>query len=193
LVAEYQKEFANYEQELTQWEAAHKGPRSKSEKEPLPGAKPKPPICKRVLVADFTTEALARILSENPCGVLNDRDELVGWVRSMDAYCGHGKGSDRQFFLSAWSGRSYLIDRKNHADRAPIIIRKPFICVIGGISPDLLPALADKCGREDGFLQRILFTFPLDRERKEWSEAGVSQRAKQGWARVVYALLGLRS
>jgi hypothetical protein len=41
-------------------------------------------------------------LEDNPRGLFVYRDELTGWVRSMDQYKG-GKGSDRQHWLNLWS------------------------------------------------------------------------------------------
>ena len=52
----------------------------------------------RTVVGDTTAEALFSVLEENPRGVLVSRDELTGWLRSMDQYKG-GKGSDRQFLV----------------------------------------------------------------------------------------------
>src|SRR5262249_49182562 len=67
-----------------------------------PGALPEePPPLRHVFVADTTVEELANNLKDS-AKVILFRDELTGWVRSMDMY--HGRGTDRQFFMSAWSG-----------------------------------------------------------------------------------------
>ena len=42
----------------------------------------------------YATEALAPILRDNPRGVPIIRDELTGWVRSMNSYKQHG--ADRE-------------------------------------------------------------------------------------------------
>ena len=80
------------------------------------------------------------------------RDELVGWVKSMDQYRS-GRGADRQFFLSVWSRQPIKVDRKG---AKPILVSNPCLAVVGGIQPDLLPELADAAQREDGFLDRLL-------------------------------------
>lgn len=70
-----------------------------------------PPVLRRVVVGDVTTEALATILAANPRGILMARDEISSWIRGMNQYKG-GKGNDRQFYLSCWSGQTALVDRK---------------------------------------------------------------------------------
>jgi hypothetical protein len=64
------------------------------------------------VVEDTTVEALAAVLEGNPRGVLVARDELSAFVRAMDQYKDH-KGTDRQFYLSAWSNSPVTVDRKN--------------------------------------------------------------------------------
>jgi putative DNA primase/helicase len=58
--------------------------------------------------------------------------------------------------LRTWSNYPIAVDRKGRAE--PIIIPMPFVSVVGGIQPSILPELAD--GREDGFLERFLLSYP---------------------------------
>jgi Protein of unknown function (DUF3987) len=111
----------------------------------------------QLLTVDATVEALASIISSNPRGVLMERDELTGWVLSMNQYKG-GKGADRQMWLSFWNGASVVINRKGRPD--PLVLSNPFVCVTGGLTPDCLDDLVDVRGREDGFLPRILLAYP---------------------------------
>ena len=111
------------------------------------------------MVEDTTIEALAVVLEDNPRGVLLARDELSAFVRGMDQYKNH-RGSDRQFYLSAWSNSPVSVDRKNLEE--PIFLARPFVGVVGPIQPGVLPELiANRQGREgDGFLDRFLFSYP---------------------------------
>jgi hypothetical protein len=159
LAHEYEDRLAEYEQALARWEGAPKADR---------GVKPKPPPYGHVFTTDATVEALAPILRDSK-GLVLIKDELVGWVKSMDAYRG-GRGSDRQHYLSWWSRMADKVDRKGTP--VPIWIEQPCLAVVGGIQPDLLPDLADATQREDGFPDRLLFAFP-EPPRDGFVEAGV--------------------
>jgi hypothetical protein len=84
--------------------------------------RPLPPVLRRCLTTDATTEAMALLLSENPHGIALVRDELVAWTRSMNMYR-KGKGTDREFYLSAWSSSPIRIDRKMNREAGPIAFR----------------------------------------------------------------------
>jgi putative DNA primase/helicase len=144
--------------------------------------RPKPTL-KRTVVEDTTVEALAVVLEDNPRGVLLARDELSAFVRGMDQYKNH-RGSDRQFYLSAWSNSAVSVDRKNLDE--PIFLARPFVGVVGSIQPGVLPELiAHRQGREgDGFLDRFLFSYP-EPMLSRWSDEEISLEAV--WAvQVLY-------
>ncbi len=147
------------------------------------------PTMRRVIVGDVTTEALATILAHNPRGILNSRDELASWIRGMNQYKG-GKGTDRQFFLSCWSGEAAIVDRKSQAE--PVIIPFPFVNVLGGIQPDMLHELVDEKGRSDGFLDRILLSYPEPPAPELWSEQGVDPSASQYLEKLLDELFRLK-
>ncbi|GAA4824754.1 DUF3987 domain-containing protein [Algivirga pacifica] len=111
---------------------------------------PKP---QRLKVNDVTKEALCRILSENPHGLLMYRDEILAWVNSLNQY---RPGSDGQFYLSVFDGSSEVSDRVEKS----VFVENPFLSVVGGIQPSVLPKLAAGSRGEDGFLFRLLFVFP---------------------------------
>jgi hypothetical protein len=67
------------------------------------------PTTRRFIVIDSTVEALAETLEENPNGVLVYRDELSGWLRSLDK---EGQQEARAFYLTAADGvGSFTTDR----------------------------------------------------------------------------------
>jgi hypothetical protein len=139
----------------------------------------------RLVTSDPTTEALGPILAKNPRGLLVAPDEMTKWVLSMDQYR-NGRGGDRPFYLAAWSGEPVYIDRAKFA-REPIVVPHPFLTVVGGIVPDLLSALPEGRGRDDGFLARLLFAYP-DRGLRRYSERGIPDAVAQDWERVVGSL-----
>jgi hypothetical protein len=126
----------------------------------------KEPCMEQIITTDSTLEALAVLLEQNPRGLVFCRDELTGWVRSMNQYKG-GYGADRQAWLSFWSGAKAIVNRKNR--KAPLILDKPFVSVVGALPPDMLTELTDERGREDGFIHRILFSYP-ERITPHWTD-----------------------
>jgi hypothetical protein len=128
------------------------------------------PVLKHFCTTDPTKEALAPMCLHSP-GVLVERDEFGAWVKSFDAYRG-GRGGDRQDWLSLWSGKGLKVDRRG-AD--PLYIPHPAISVVGGIQPDMLQLLRNDAG-QDGFVDRILFTYP-DVSPAMWSDHAISPEA----------------
>jgi hypothetical protein len=90
--------------------------------------------------------------------VLVYRDELSAWVRSFNVYRG-GEGADKEFYLSIWAGGIVKATRKS--EEASIRqLEGPFLGVLGATTPDMLSVLDERQGREDGFFQRLLCSFP---------------------------------
>lgn len=184
---EHKTAMAHYEVKLQAWkDEARKSAKTKGGVNSDPPTSPDSPSLVRVFTSDTTVEALAVLLRDNPRGLVIICDELTGWVRAMNQYKG-GKGADRQFYLSAWSGLPYPIDRK----QGPLLLLfNPFANVVGCIPPDMLDELADERGRQDGFLHRLLFAYPAP-VPWGWSEDTVSEAASNAWHRTVEALLRL--
>ncbi len=177
VVEEYEIELARFESQRTRQRGASVDHR-----------KPQAPVPPCLLTTDATREALGELLSKNRRGLLMYADELTGWVRGMNQYKG-GAGNDRQFFLSIWSGQPIYVHRKS---APPVHVFHPFLSVVGCIPPDMLNELADGRGREDGFLHRILFTFPDAIRPGTWSEAEVTNAMVSRWALAVRELSQLQ-
>ena len=146
----------------------------------------KPPIEQQHITTDTTVEALADVLRGNPKGLLVYRDEATGWVASLNQYKG-GKGSDKQFWLSAWSSQNYTVNRKG---QPPVKIVKPFVSVIGNIPPDMLGELADRQGREDGFIDRVLFAYP-DEVPGKWTDSYPDPELEKRYIDACLSLIAL--
>ena len=115
-----------------------------------PGPEPAMP---RFAVSDATVEKLAVIMAGQPRGTLLARDELAGWLQGMSRYSG---GSDRPFWLEAYGGRAYSVERMG---RDPVYIDRLTVGVLGGIQPDRLRSLLMKSD-DDGLLARFLPVWP---------------------------------
>ncbi len=144
------------------------------------------PILERIVSTDPTTEALGPILANNPRGLIVAPDEMTKWVMSMDQYKG-GKGGDRPFYLSAWNGEPVYVDRAKHMTE-PIVVPHPFLTIVGGMTPGMLSTLPEGRGRDDGFVARLLFTYP-DRIPRSYSEKGIPADVAKDWERIALALL----
>ncbi|EXL03877.1 YfjI family protein [Brucella anthropi] len=112
------------------------------------------PVMPRLSVNDTTVEKLGVIVSVQPRGTLLARDELAGWLQGMSRYS--GGGSDRPFWLEAYGGRGYAVERMG---REPVYIDRLSIGVLGGIQPDRLQSLLIKTD-DDGLLARFLPVWP---------------------------------
>ena len=144
---------------------------------------------KRTWTSDVTVERLAKLLSENPRGLLLIRDELSGWVKSMNQYR-QGKGADRQFYLSVWGGAPIMVDRVGDGTPGRISVAHPCLSVVGCIPPDVLEELDDRGGIEDGFLPRLLFAWPPQRPVR-WTDVTISKTAREAYDNLIQQLFAL--
>jgi hypothetical protein len=106
---------------------------------------------RRLIVTDTTVEALARILRDNPRGVLITHDELSAWFGSFDAYRENKEGKDRPLWLQSWNGGRLHIDRVNQH----ITVPNWGASIIGVIPPGPMQRIASKLS-DDGLLQRFV-------------------------------------
>src|SRR5690606_14951917 len=88
-----------------------------------PGPQPAMP---RLAVSDATVERLAVMLASQGRSLLYTRDELAGWLQGMTRYS--GGGSDRPFWLEAFGGRSYTVER---IGRDPVHVEHLSLGVVG--------------------------------------------------------------
>lgn len=147
---------------------------------------------RKAFTSDVTAERLAAMMQENDRGVLMVRDELAGWLMSFNQYKAGGKGADRQFYLSAWSGAPVAVDRKGKkdaGDSGEVYVRHPCLSVVGTIQPSVLDRF--RADADDGFYDRVLFCYPdeMPMTGERWLTVGGA--VKQRWADAVAALRGV--
>ena len=139
-------------------------------------AKPEP---KRYKTEDGTVEKIGDILQSNPQGLLVHRDELVGWLKSLEK---NGREGDRAFYLESWNGTgSYTVDR---IGRGTIHIPALCISIIGGIQPGPLETYVHQAASggfgDDGLLQRFqLLVWPDVPKTWEKVDRAPNQLAKE--------------
>jgi 5S rRNA maturation endonuclease (ribonuclease M5) len=111
------------------------------------------PERKQLKLEDTSIEAAQEVLRYNSNGMLCLADELSGWFGSMDKYNSvRGAAKDRGFWLQAWNGGSYSVNR---VTRSSYLIENLSVSVLGGIQPDLIRKAADE-SHDDGLIQRLL-------------------------------------
>jgi hypothetical protein len=113
---------------------------------------PGPFVAPRLYVSNVTIERLAVLLQARPQGMLMLADELSALFLNMSRYSG---GQDNEFWLEAWNGDSYTVERMG---RAPIVVDYLLVGVVGGVQPEKL-ARSFK-GDLDGMYARVLFAWP---------------------------------
>ena len=132
---------------------------------------PAKPIKRRFETNDITASKLIQFLSENPIGMMLFRDELTGWLKSLEA--DYDKSS-RPFFLELWTGAiNYEMAR---VDGREIQLKSGTLSIIGGVQPSKLQRYVTEAysfDNSDGFLQRFLFAYP-----DVWKRTGKPTKAE---------------
>jgi hypothetical protein len=112
------------------------------------------PTKSQMIVDDITMESLIDMHNFNPKSIGVFKDELAGWFKDMNRY---RDGSDKERFLSAWSGDSIVLNRKTAADA---FVENPFIPIMGGIQPGIFKEFQTTENHSNGFMDRMLFCDP---------------------------------
>ena len=123
------------------------------------------PTRRRYIVNGPTWEKLHALLSENPGGLLMERDEMRGWFLDMGR---EEQAEARSFFVNAWSGGDFTVDR---IGRGTVTAADMRVSIIGAIQPGPLGHImrgARSGGGDDGLIERFLIAWPDD--ANEWRD-----------------------
>ena len=112
------------------------------------------PLKTQFIANDITLEALVDLHQESDNSVGVFKDELAGWLKDMNKY---REGSDLEFWLSTWSGKSVNLNRLT---RKGSFVEKPFIPVLGGIQPSIFNSFYTDENKDNGFMDRMLLCYP---------------------------------
>ena len=99
-------------------------------------------VTSRLYVTNSTIERIAVLLEARPAGLQVIADELPGLFANMNRY---SSGSDREFWLEAWNGRSHSVERMG---RPPVSLDHLLVGITGGLQPDKLVRAFE--GDDDG-------------------------------------------
>ncbi len=112
------------------------------------------PTRTRHIVNDATIEKLGELLNENPNGLMLYRDEISGFLKTIDR---EDRSNDRAFYLEAFNGLGfYTFDR---IGRGTIDIESVCISILGNIQPGVLRPYLNQATKgttgDDGMIQRF--------------------------------------
>jgi putative DNA primase/helicase len=161
--------------------AAKTGGNLEQFRDDLSEEEPEEPHERRFIVNDTTVEKFGELLNQNPGGLLIFRDELIGWLRSLDD---EQRAKDRAFFLEAWNGDGcYAYDR---IGRGTLKIDCVTTSIFGGIQPSKLEVYLrgalEYGDDDDGLMQRFqMMVYPdIPSEWKNvdrWPETDAKNKA----------------
>jgi hypothetical protein len=137
------------------WEKDVKAAHKAGNPPPMPPAETvaAEPQAPRLRQSDVTIERVATLLATAaPKGLLLVRDELAGFLLGTNVY----NDSGRQFWLEAYGGRPYRVERQKHPE--PIIIERLAVAVTGGTQPERLAEMFREA--DDGLLARVAWAWP---------------------------------
>jgi hypothetical protein len=175
--------YSIYEQKKKEYDDYQKLSRKSGNDEQ--SEEPEKPFWRKLLVSDYTPEALVEVHSFNKRGIGVYADELAAWFKNFNRY---NRGSEAESWLSAWNNKPITIDRKTGG---PVYIPMPFISVAGTIQTGLLFDLAKDNRTHNGFIDRILFVFPDNIQKPCWTDTEIDPQIKKNWNSVISYLLSL--
>jgi len=148
------------------------------------------PIPRRHMVGDITIEKLGEIENQNNNGVLQFRDELSGFLASLEK---DGEQEKRAFYLSGFNGTgSEMVDR---IGRGSLFIENHCLSVIGGIQPDKLEIYLEQTMRglgNDGLMQRFqMMVYPDPLPRRKEKDIAVNKESRDAVYELFIAADGL--
>lgn len=118
------------------------------------------PCCKRFKTNDTTIEKLTELLAENSRGLLVFRDELIGFLVTLEQ---EGRENSRAFYIEAWTGWSSSGVKTDRIARGTTSCN-PCVSILGGIQPSKLQLYLQQTLANignDGFIQRFqLLVYP---------------------------------
>jgi putative DNA primase/helicase len=172
------------------WQEQFKRARKNQKADPQrPESEAIKPTQRRLIAVDATPESLHQILAENPAGVFVLRDELTGWLASLER---QGRESERAFYLECWNGdSSFTMDR---IGRGSVHVENCCVALFGGIQPARLRAYLADALRDgpsnDGLIQRFqLLVWPDARRgwayRDRTPNAGAMKTAANVYRRII--------
>lgn len=140
------------------------------------------PDSRILYISNPTPEAINKTLAFNDHGLFARRDELIGFIDDLGGRYSNGSGGIPDF-LSIFTNEHISIIR---CGDEPLIINKPYLTVVGGIQPSLLPSVLGKPQLvNSGFNYRWLFVVPEIKPCLERSRQSVDTNQLDWWEQMI--------
>ena len=169
-IDEYNIKLEQYRKDLEDYQEAKK-------KKQEPVEEPIKPIQKRITMQSFTREALKKVHSENPHGLIVYVDEVKQWFGTFNQY---SKGADEQMWINFLNGSHDCGDTIN---RGNVYVPKGFVSVIGGIQPPEFASFI-KENTASGLFDRIVYFYPKYLEYDLWPTEEMPQHSINQWFHI---------
>lgn len=162
LVEENNRRREIFAKEYAEWQK--KSDMRSGAKKDLPDSEPgDKPICQKMVLMDFTFEAMMGALYDNPHGILVKYDEIAGFFKTINRY---NASSLIEALLSIFNHTDQAVDRCNNVSGA--VIRHPCVSIIGTAQTKIIPSIATKELQDNGMIDRFLFVYPLEPKLDKW-------------------------
>ena len=149
---------------------------------------PAKPVHRSVLTINTTIEGLYMVLNQNRRGVLMPVDEIDSFIGNMSRY---NRGDDEAYWLQIFNGDAIKCTRKTSDET--LTIQHPYVSVIGGTQPGILPDLFGGKRLKNGFASRLLKVFPDIEEMPEWNMRQAPIQILDEWNLLVRRILEVPS
>jgi hypothetical protein len=150
---------------------------------------PKGPVLQWLVCGQTAIDKLARILEQNPRGLLVARQELNGWLASFLRVSGATGGRDPSLWQEMHRAGSFYVER-TRGDRGLCFVPRAAVSLTGVLSPEILSRVlrADVPGR--GLAACFLLAMP-PRSPMVWSPGGIDGATEGAFNELLDRLLRL--
>ena len=145
---------------------------------------PVKPRHRQVLVINTNIENLFSTLDQNRRGILMNVDELESLTGNMSRYT---NGTDESYWLEMFNGSQIKYARKSTGEY--INIAHPYVSVIGGTQPGVLPSMFGSKRSSNGFAARFLKVYPDITRMPDWNMQKMPESVAQDWDDIIRSVL----
>ena len=170
VVKEDQRRQEAYRKEKEAWEWLKKENQSAKKGESQIDL-PEEPTLQKIVLNDFTYEAMMRIHDMNQRGIVVKFDEIIGMFKTIDRY---SNSSTIEAFLSIFSGTPFSMTRCSKMEES-VEIANPCVSIIGTTQTLLLSQIATQEFQSNGLLDRFLLVHPKDAKVALWDRTDTTR------------------